>query len=79
MLPVLTGKFDDEQTYYAFKKFDTDKSGYITYDELKQILSKVNNNVNEERIKNSLATVDKNKDGKLNFKGNDLKFHVILF
>ena len=67
MLPVFTGRFDDEQLYYAFKKFDTDGSGYITVKELRQILAKIGQHYTEEQIAELVAIVDQNNDGRLNF------------
>ena len=76
MLPVYTGKFEDNELLYAFKKFDTDNSGTITVQELRQILAKVGQHFSEEQIANLIATVDSDNDGKLSFKG---KKNVILF
>jgi Ca2+-binding EF-hand superfamily protein len=69
MLPVYTGKFEDRELLYAFKKFDTDNSGTITVKELRQILAKVGQYFSEEQIANLIATVDSDNDGKLSFKG----------
>ena len=67
MLPVFTGRFEDEQLYYAFKKFDTDNSGYITVDELKQLLAKIGQHYSDREIAKMIATVDRNGDGKLSY------------
>ena len=69
MLPVYTGKFEDNELLYAFKKFDTDNSGTITVQELRQILAKVGQHFSEEQIANLIGTVDSDNDGKLSFKG----------
>ena len=67
MIPVFTGTFDDDELWYAFRKFDMDNSGTITVDELKQILSKVGQFYSDKQIASMIATVDANGDGKLNF------------
>jgi Ca2+-binding EF-hand superfamily protein len=69
MLPIYTGKFEDNELLYAFKKFDTDNSGKITVQELRQILAKVGQYFTEEQIANLIATVDSDNDGKLSFQG----------
>ena len=78
MLPVYTGKFEDNELLYAFKKFDTDNSGTITVQELRQILAKVGQHFSEEQIANLIATVDSDNDGKLSFKGKNTLFDSIL-
>lgn len=70
MLPVFTGKFEDEELFYAFKTFDMDNSGYITVAELKQILAKIGQHFSDSQIAAMIATVDADSDGRLNFKGN---------
>ena len=67
MLPVFTGKFDNDSLYYAFKKFDTNNTGYITAVELKQVLAKIGQNYTQRQIEDMIATVDKDGDGKLGF------------
>jgi len=67
MLPVFTGKFDDDDLWYAFKKFDLDGSGYITVSELKKILSNIGQNFSEYEIETMIRKVDSNFDGKLSF------------
>jgi len=67
MLPVFTGKFDDDDLWYAFKKFDLDGSNYITVAELKKILSNIGQNFSEYEIETMIRKVDSNFDGKLSF------------
>lgn len=67
MAPVLTGSFDDDELRYAFDKFDLDKSGEISVQELNQILSKVNKAYSMKQIEDLVRKFDKNGDQKLNF------------
>ena len=69
MLPVFTGKFEDDELWYAFKKFDLDNSGYISAGEMRQILAKIGQNFSEKEISAMIATVDADSDGRLNFNG----------
>ena len=76
MLPVFTGKFDDDSLYFAFKKFDSNNTGYITAVELRQVLAKIGQNYSERQIDDMIRTVDKDGDGRLGFPG---KIFVLLF
>lgn len=68
MLPLYTGKFEDDELLFAFRKFDTDNNGYITVAELKQILSKIGQHFSEKDIAALVATVDTDKDGRLSYR-----------
>ena len=69
MLPVVTGNFDDDALYYAFKKFDNNNTGYITSTELWQVLAKIGKNYSTRQIDEMIAAVDKDGDGRLDFQG----------
>lgn len=69
MLPVFTGKFEDEELWFAFKKFDLDNSGFITAGELRKILAEIGQNFSEKEISDMIATVDADSDGRLSFNG----------
>jgi Ca2+-binding EF-hand superfamily protein len=74
MAPVMTGKFDDEDLYFAFKKFDTDNSGLLNIDELQQVLAKIGQNYSEKQIKDLIRTVNNRNDGTITFDGTFLVF-----
>lgn len=74
MLPVFTGKFNDDDLWYAFKKFDLDGSGYITVSELKKILANIGQNFSEYEIETMIRKVDSNFDGKLSYQGMNKNF-----
>lgn len=69
MLPVFTGDFEEEDLWYAFKKFDLDNSGYITVSELQKILSNIGQNFTERELESVIRSVDANFDGQLSFRG----------
>lgn len=69
MLPVLNGKFEEDELFYAFKKFDLDGSGYISSKELRQILSKIGQIYSESQILELISTVAANPSRGLTFPG----------
>ncbi len=69
MLPVFTGKFDDDSLYFAFKKFDLNNTGFVTASELRTVLSKIGQNYTEREIEAMIKTVDLDGDGMLSFSG----------
>jgi len=56
---------NDEKLMKAFEHFDTDNSGYITKDELKEGLKLYGNT--DKDIEEILAAVDKDNDGKIDY------------
>ncbi|XP_058222485.1 calcium-dependent protein kinase 1 isoform X1 [Rhododendron vialii] len=56
----------EDHLYTAFEYFDKDKSGYITMEELEQALKKYNMG-GESTIKEIIAEVDTDHDGKINY------------
>ncbi|CAF4707405.1 unnamed protein product [Rotaria socialis] len=55
-------KFTNDEMHRAFKCFDADDSGYITRDELREVLHQMNQNVSEERIADALSQIDTDHD-----------------
>ncbi|KAL5727220.1 non-specific serine/threonine protein kinase [Ranunculus cassubicifolius] len=56
----------EEHLFTAFEYFDKDKSGYITMEELEEALKKYNMG-DEKTIKEIIAEVDTDNDGKINY------------
>ncbi|XP_050379172.1 calcium-dependent protein kinase 1 [Argentina anserina] len=56
----------EDHLYTAFEYFDKDKSGYITMEELEQALKKYNMG-DEQTIKEIIAEVDTDLDGRINY------------
>uniref|UniRef100_A0A803LWC4 non-specific serine/threonine protein kinase n=1 Tax=Chenopodium quinoa TaxID=63459 RepID=A0A803LWC4_CHEQI len=56
----------EDHLYKAFEYFDEDKSGYITMEELEQALKKYNMG-DEKTIKEIIAEVDTDNDGRINY------------
>jgi Ca2+-binding EF-hand superfamily protein len=67
MAPVINGKFDDEDLYFAFKKFDTDGSGRLSTRELQQVMAKIGQNYSEREINEMISNVNNRNDGTITF------------
>lgn len=57
-----------------FKNFDLDNDGFLTFDEFKNAILSQAKELNEEEIKQIFELVDKDKNDKIDYKGN-----IILF
>jgi len=58
------GAIEEERIAEAFDRMDTDSSGYISQDDLRQLLGDV---YSEEDMESIIEQADENKDGKLSF------------
>ncbi|XP_043715986.1 calcium-dependent protein kinase 1-like isoform X2 [Telopea speciosissima] len=56
----------EDHLYTAFQYFDKDKNGYITLEELEQALKEYNM-VDENKLKEIIAEVDTDNDGRINY------------
>lgn len=57
----------DELLFKAFKKFDTDNSGFITRDELQKVLQAGGKDTTKVDVDEVLKLIDKDHDGKINY------------
>ncbi|CAF1332782.1 unnamed protein product [Adineta ricciae] len=67
MSSVYSRALTDEEMHRAFRCFDKDDSGFITRDELRDVLKQLNHNISERRITEVMKAVDENGDGKISF------------
>ncbi|CAF4003029.1 unnamed protein product [Rotaria sordida] len=51
----------------AFRLFDRDNSGYITINELKEVMLNMGEKLNQEELEEMMREADVNKDGKLDY------------
>lgn len=51
----------------AFKKFDADGNGYITTNELSDILSRMGRHLSRKEVEAIIKSIDTSGDGKLSF------------
>lgn len=61
-------KLEKQELQDAFKLFDKDGSGFITVDEFKELIYKLEGQVTDAVAQSFIKAADKNKDGKINFK-----------
>lgn len=64
-------KMDYEQKLLldAFKKFDKDDNGYVSFEELKKALCGKGDRMSDEDVNYFFEEADSNKDGKIDYKG----------
>lgn len=64
--------------YQLFKELDTDNTGFITPDNLKEIVAKTGAEVTDEQIDNLVAAIDQTDDGQISFKEFVVALLVVL-
>lgn len=57
----------------AFKRFDKNGDGFLTPDEVKEVLRDANQPATDRNVTEMIESVDSNGDGKINYKGRFLK------
>lgn len=60
-------KYSDTQLKELFDRYDTDRTGYLERNEIKQLLINSGEYPDNNRITQLINSVDRNRDGKLNF------------
>lgn len=68
MKSKLSSSFN-ETIMKTFKSFDKDGNGYISKQELKTAMKKIDKNISNEEIDAMLTEADSNNDGKIDFEG----------
>jgi len=58
---------DEEMIYLAFHYFDSDSDGYITSQDLKVSLLRVDSEVSDEDVHGMISEFDKNHDNRIDF------------
>ena len=65
---------DEEMIYLAFNFFDSDSDGFITSQDLKSSMLRVDSEVQDEDVQNMIAEFDKNHDNRIDFQ----EFHAMM-
>ena len=70
-LALMTKKIKDyeieDELLETFKVFDKDGNGYISLDELKDIITRLDENISDLEVQEMLKEADDDNDGKLSF------------
>lgn len=71
-LNLMYGKFSEknDELRIVFQVFDQDNNGYITKDELRKAMEKLNYFVTDHELDELMREADLNKDGQVNYDGN---------
>lgn len=59
--------FTNEEMRRAFQCFDADSSGFITIQELQEVLKRLNHPTSEDQLREVMQRVDTDHDGKISF------------
>lgn len=62
----------------TFRSFDKDGNGFISKQELKTAMKKLDKNITNEEIEAMLFEADTNKDGKIDFDGNFKQILILI-
>jgi len=58
----------EEEMYHAFKVFDKNDDGFITFDELKRVMCSIGERLTDEEIEDMIKEADLNGDKKIDYK-----------
>ncbi|XP_003380286.1 calmodulin [Trichinella spiralis] len=76
LFPLMTCEVESDEERMelkeTFKIFDRDGDGYITAEELKNVLNDLGDPVSDEEVLAILTSTDNDKDGLISFEGNNI-------
>ncbi|KAK3603081.1 hypothetical protein CHS0354_015777 [Potamilus streckersoni] len=67
MATKMNGEDEDEELREAFRVFDIDRDGFITFCELRNIMSTLGLNLTDSEVQNMIREADKDLDGKISY------------
>ncbi|KAJ8658164.1 hypothetical protein O0I10_006171 [Lichtheimia ornata] len=59
---------EDDELEQCFKAFDKNGDGYISIQELKEVMTRLGENLNEHELKEMMEEADTNHDGQIDYK-----------
>ena len=77
-IPFTASNFNqyEYQLEETFKMIDKDDSGYLSPDEIRQVLETILENVSDDEVKGIISELDKNSDNKISYKGEILVYFL---
>lgn len=75
---ISASRNSSQQLRARHRVFDRDGNGYITRDELQTAMEVIQENVTENQVSEMLALADLDKDGQINYEGNNVTQHRYL-
>ena len=69
MAKKMNEKHSNEEIREVFRLFDKDNNGYITGDELKEIMAELGEDLSEKEVEDMINTADSDADGRINYSG----------
>ena len=61
---------DTDEMKKAFEVFDKDGSGFISVEELRQVMTQIGENLTDDEIAEMIQEADVNDDGQVDYQGN---------
>lgn len=68
----------EEEMYHAFKVFDKNDDGFITFDELKRVMCSIGERLTDEEIEDMIKEADLNGDKKIDYKGKKSFLKILI-
>ncbi|KAI8140106.1 calmodulin-like protein [Fennellomyces sp. T-0311] len=70
--PITKGKrlsfYEDDELKQCFHAFDKNGDGYISLNELEEVMSRLGEKLSQQELKDMMDDADTNKDGQIDFK-----------
>ena len=69
MSAQMESKEDDKEMIKAFQEFDKNGDGFITQEELKEVMHSTGDVLSDDELNAMIRSADSNKDGQVDFTG----------
>ena len=69
MVRKMNETHSEEQLLESFRLFDKDSNGYITAEELKEIMAVLGEDLSDKEVEDMIHQADSDADGRINYSG----------